>query len=168
MTAKKGRTELMEFLKNNNIQSKVIEHPAVFTVETMMEHLTDIEGHVTKNLFLKDKKKKLYLLSAVHSQDIKLNDICKKVGAANSLRFADENTMIEKLNVAQGCCTPLSLINDTEKDVRFIADSRLLEAGTMVYSHPMENTVTLGMSTEHFKEFLSVTGHEPIIIDFSA
>lgn len=66
-----GRKALMDLLANNSITSKLIEHPAVFTVETMMEHLGDIQdGLVTKNLFLKDKKKKLWLLTAVHSKEV--------------------------------------------------------------------------------------------------
>ena len=121
----KGREQLMKILENNAIKWKCVEHPAVFTVDAMMEHLTDIDGLVTKNLFLKDKKKKLWLLTAVHSKDVKLAEVGKKVGAPGGLRFADESIMIEKLGVEQGCCTPLSLINDEQKDVRFIVDADL-------------------------------------------
>jgi len=168
MASNKGRVELMQFLKNLSIETKLIEHPAVFTVETMMEHLTDIEGVITKNLFLKDKKKKLYLLSAVHTREVKLADIGKKVGASGGLRFADEAIMIDKLGVAQGCCTPLSLLNDGEKEVKFIVDKELVNNDVMVYSHPMENNATIGMTSEDFKKFLEATGHEPVVIDFES
>lgn len=161
MAACRGRKELMEMLVNNSIQTKVIEHPAVYTVETMMEHLKNIDGLVTKNLFLKDKKKKLWLLTAVHSKEVKLADVGKAVGASN-LRFADEAVMIEKLGVAQGCATPLAIFNDINNDVRLIVDSDLLKENTMVYAHPMENTATLGMSSEDFKKFIECSKHEPI------
>lgn len=43
----------------------------VFTVEEMMPHLQDVKGAVTKNLFLKDKKKKgLWLVSARHDRQV--------------------------------------------------------------------------------------------------
>ena len=45
----------------------------------MMPHLKDVKGAVTKNLFLKDKKKKLWLLTAKHDSEVKLSDIAKKV-----------------------------------------------------------------------------------------
>ena len=163
---KQGRKALMDFLTNNSITSKVIEHPAVFTVNTMIEHLGGIEdGLVTKNLFLKDKKKKLWLLTAVHSKEVKLAELAKTVGAPGGLRFADESVMIEKLGVAQGCATPLAIFNDSENDVRLIVDSDLLKEDTMVYSHPMENTATIGMTSADFKRFITFTKHEPVIVD---
>ena len=165
--AKGGRAELMALLQKLSIDTKIVEHPAVFTVETMMPHLEHLEGLVTKNLFMKDKKKKLYLLTALHSSEVKLNDIAKKVDAKGGLRLADESIMIEKLGVAQGCCTPLSLFNDEAKDVHFICDSILLDENQkMVFSHPMENTATVGMSIPDFKKFLAETGHDPISIEF--
>lgn len=43
----------------------------VFTVEEMMPHLQEVSGAVTKNLFLKDKKKKgLWLVSARHDRQV--------------------------------------------------------------------------------------------------
>lgn len=43
----------------------------VFTVEEMMPHLQEVGGAVTKNLFLKDKKKKsLWLVSARHDRQV--------------------------------------------------------------------------------------------------
>ena len=157
----------MALLEKLCIDTKIVDHPAVFTVETMMPYLENIEGLVTKNLFMKDKKKKLYLLTALHSREIQLNDIAKKVDAKGGLRLADESIMIEKLGVAQGCCTPLSLFNDEAKDVRFICDSILLDENQkMVFSHPLDNTATAGISIPDFKKFLSQTGHEPISIEF--
>ena len=54
----------------------------VFTVEEMMAHLNGkVTGGIAKNLFLRDKKKKgLWLFSARHDLDVKLNDLSKKVG----------------------------------------------------------------------------------------
>ncbi|XP_065676589.1 prolyl-tRNA synthetase associated domain-containing protein 1 isoform X2 [Hydra vulgaris] len=160
-----GRHQLMELLNNLKIETRVVEHPAVFTVDAMMDYLKDVDGFVTKNLFLKDKKNKLWLLCTSHSSQIKLSDVAKLVGAAGTLRFADEKIMIEKLGVAQGSCTPLSLCNDKNNDVKLILDQHLLRDGSWIYSHPLENTATLGMSVENFKMFLKETGHEPEVIN---
>ncbi|KAJ0066797.1 hypothetical protein NL108_002812, partial [Boleophthalmus pectinirostris] len=71
----------------------------VFTVEEMMPHLQGVTGAVSKNLFLKDKKKKsLWLVSARHDRQVNLNDLAKKLGVGSgNLRFADEAVMVEKL-----------------------------------------------------------------------
>lgn len=43
----------------------------MFTVDEMMPHLQEVSGAVTKNLFLKDKKKKsLWLVSARHDRQV--------------------------------------------------------------------------------------------------
>ena len=47
-----GRKELMEYLEKLEISTVTVEHPEVFTVEAMMEHLGGISGVVAKNLFL--------------------------------------------------------------------------------------------------------------------
>lgn len=162
-----SQQELMAYLENNAItETELIEHPEVFTVETMMPYLKDVDGLVCKNLFLKDKKKRLILLTCLHSQEINLGGIGKKIGFANP-RFADESVMIEKLGVAQGCCTPLSIFKDVNKEVNLVVDSRFVEEGVKVFAHPMVNTATLGLKSEDLIKFFKATEHEPIIIDFS-
>merc|ERR1719226_374422 len=108
-----GKSQLFEFFHQNGISYENIDHPEVFTVEAMLPYLKGLTGAVCKNLFLKDKKKNLFLLSAVHDKEIKLNDVAKAVGA-KELRFADENVLLEKLGVTQGCVTAFALINDPE------------------------------------------------------
>lgn len=162
-----GREELMAYLTKLEIFPEIIDHPEVFTVETMMPYLQQCNGVVSKNLFLKDKKKKLYLVSVEAEQRINLSDIAKKVRASGGLRFADESIMVEKLGVAQGCCTALALFNDTEKDVNFVIDSKFLNGvHERVYFHPMINTQTVGIKKDDLKKFLAAIDHKPIIIDF--
>ncbi|KAB5518309.1 hypothetical protein PHYPO_G00164230 [Pangasianodon hypophthalmus] len=93
------RTELENLLKSLNIDFVSVEHPEVFTVEEMMPHVQHLHGAVTKNLFLKDKKKKgLWLVSVRHDRQVNLNDLAKKLGVGSgNLRFADEAAMLEKL-----------------------------------------------------------------------
>lgn len=74
------RASLMAFLAElgiSDIQDR--DHPEVFTVETMMPYLEGMEGVVGKNLFLKDKKKNLFLLSAKHDAQVRLNEVAKQV-----------------------------------------------------------------------------------------
>ncbi|XP_029927158.1 prolyl-tRNA synthetase associated domain-containing protein 1 [Myripristis murdjan] len=163
------RAELEKFLQGLNIQTTCVEHPPVFTVEEMMPHLQEVSGVVTKNLFLKDKKKKsLWLLSARHDRQVNLNDLAKKLGVSSgNLRFADEATMLEKLKVGQGCATALALLFDTERSVTCVLDSDLLDGGhQMVHFHPMSNAATLGLRPDDLLRFLKETGHEPVLHHF--
>ncbi|PKU44672.1 prolyl-trna synthetase associated domain-containing protein 1-like [Limosa lapponica baueri] len=144
-------------------------HPQeVFTVEEMMPHVQHMKGGHSKNLFLKDKKKKgFWLVTVLHNRQVNLNDLAKKLGVGSgNLRFADENAMLEKLKVGQGCATPLALFCD-QGDVRFVLDAGFLEGGhEKVYFHPMTNSATMGLSPDDFLKFVRSTGHDPIIIHF--
>jgi len=159
-----GKDQLFEYFTKNGIKYNNVEHPEVFTVEAMMPYLKDVKGAICKNLFLKDKKKNLYLLAAAHDKEVKLNDVAKKVGA-KELRFGDESVMLELLGVSQGCVTAYALANDVNKNVKFIVDSSLLDGShSSVNFHPMVNTATTSISTQDFGKFLSLTGH--IVLKF--
>nr|XP_012332571.1 putative prolyl-tRNA synthetase associated domain-containing protein 1 isoform X1 [Aotus nancymaae] len=140
----------------------------VFTVEEMMPHIQHLKGAHSKNLFLKDKKKKSYwLVTVLHDRQINLNELAKQLGVGSgNLRLADETAMLEKLKVGQGCATPLALFCDAG-DVKFVLDSAFLEGGhEKVYFHPMTNAATMGLSPEDFLTFVKKTGHDPIILNF--
>jgi len=154
-----GKEGLFEFFSKNGIKFTNIDHPEVFTVEAMMPHLKDIDGAIIKNLFLKDKKKNLYLLSAVHDREVKLTEVAKAIGTKD-LRFGDESVMFEKLGVSQGSVTAYALVNDKNKSVKFIVDEALLdESFSSVNFHPMVNTATTNISTKDFAKMLAITGH---------
>lgn len=134
----------------------------------MMPHVQHLEGAHSKNLFLKDKKKKgFWLVTVLHDRQIRLNDLAKKLGVGSgNLRFADEADMLEKLKVGQGCATPLALFCD-QGDVKFVLDAGFLQGGyDRLYFHPMTNSATMGLHPEDFLKFLKSTGHEAIIMHF--
>uniref|UniRef100_UPI00398F0D67 prolyl-tRNA synthetase associated domain-containing protein 1 isoform X2 n=1 Tax=Pristiophorus japonicus TaxID=55135 RepID=UPI00398F0D67 len=103
MASAEMRKELEDYLKGLNIETVCEEHPEVFTVEAMMPYVQHLKGAHSKNLFLKDKKKKcLWLVTVLHNRQVNLNDLAKKLGSGSgNLRFADEGTMLEKLKVGQ-------------------------------------------------------------------
>ncbi|CAL8297915.1 unnamed protein product [Merluccius merluccius] len=163
------RAELEHCLQGLHIQTSCVDHPPVFTVEEMMPHLQDVGGAVTKNLFLKDKKKKtLWLVTVRHDRQVNLADLSKHLGlGSGNLRFADEAAMLEKLKVGQGCASVLALLFDTDCSVKLVLDRDLVQGGhPMVHSHPMTNAATLGMKPQDLLRFLQHTGHEPILHTF--
>ena len=155
------KQRLFAYFKQNQIQFDNIEHPEVFTVEAMMPYLKNITGAVSKNLFLKDKKGNLYLLSVLHDKTVNLTDISKKIKApGGGLRFASEDVLLDTLGVKQGCVTAYALLNDKKK-VKFLVDEDMINGKfERVYFHPLVNTATTGISCGDFKRFVTLTGHE--------
>lgn len=145
--------------------SALIFNLQVFTVEQALPHLENTEGKFAKNLFLKDKKKRLYLFCAPHDADIKLNDLAKLVGATGGLRFADASILEEKLGIQEGSVSVFGIINDTENEVKLVLDQRLLdETYTKLGFHPMVNSATTSISPCDLKTFINKTNHEPLIV----
>ncbi|XP_040981460.1 uncharacterized protein LOC115345126 isoform X2 [Aquila chrysaetos chrysaetos] len=63
------RESLAQRLRDLGIATVTAEHPQVFTVEEMMPHVQHMKGGHSKNLFLKDKKKKgFWLVTVLHNR----------------------------------------------------------------------------------------------------
>nr|CAB3265181.1 prolyl-tRNA synthetase associated domain-containing protein 1-like [Phallusia mammillata] len=159
-------SELHGILSDLNIKYHYVDHPEVFTVEAMMPYLANCKGLVCKNLFVKDKKKKLWLLVACHDKEIKLAEVAKLISARGGLRFADESVLYEKLKVLQGCVTPMAIYNDLSCDVTVVLDKTFVEnPQETIYCHPMSNAASIGIKSSDFLKFLQHCKHEPLLIE---
>ncbi|KAF4663333.1 hypothetical protein FOL47_005806 [Perkinsus chesapeaki] len=139
------------------------EHEPVMTVDEMVKHLDGIEGERAKNLFLKDKKKHYYLLTADINSKTDLSSIGKLI-SAKDLRFVDGKKMTEMLGVPLGSVTPFALMNESAEGVKFVLDSKLASSD-VVCVHPNRNTATVGVNGANLVKFAEATGHEVVTID---
>lgn len=162
----KTRADLLAFLDSLGVAHQTLDHPAVFTVGEGGDIKAAIPGAHTKNLFLKDAKGQLWLVSAEGHAQIDLKRLRAVIGSAK-LSFGNAELMQETLGVTPGSVTAFGLINDTDRRVRFVLDSTLAEA-ELVNFHPLTNTGTTTVSREGFRTFLRALGIEPLVVDFVA
>lgn len=153
-------------MADNAIDQTTHDHPAVFRVEEGLDLKAELPGVHTKNLFLKDAKGRLWLISAAQDTVIDLKRAHLPMGAAR-LSFGNETLMWETLGVRPGSVTALGLINDADRRVTFVLDRRLHEAD-IVNFHPLTNTATTALSRDAFGQAITLLGREPIVIDFAA
>ena len=158
------RAELIAFLDQLGIASTTHDHPAVFTVGESEAIKQAIPGVHTKNLFLKDSKDQLWLISAEGHAQIDLKRLHTVIGSAR-LSFGRAELMAETLEVAPGSVTAFGLVNDRNHRVRFVLDRTLAEADVVNF-HPLTNTATTTVSGEGFRRFLAAVGVSPMIVDF--
>lgn len=158
------RADLFAVLDDLGIAHETIEHPAVFTVAESAHLRSLIEGGKSKNLFLKDKKGRLFLLTAEDEAEIDLKRQHEKLGAQGRLSFASADLLEEVWGVTPGSVTPFGAINDREGRVTVALDSGLLARGRVNF-HPLQNTATTAVSADDLLRFLRATGHEPLIVD---
>jgi Ala-tRNA(Pro) deacylase len=162
----KTRADLMAFLDAHGIAHSTLDHPAVFRVDEGHEIKAALPGAHTKNLFLKDAKGQLWLISAEGRTAIDLKSLPPVIGAAR-LSFGSAERLYAALGVTPGSVTALALINDPERKVRFVLDRALAEAD-LVNFHPLTNTATTALGRDGFRRFLDVLGVEPLVVDFTA
>ena len=109
-----NREETIEYLKKENIDFTLIEHPAVFTVEEA-DRLTlpHREAHA-KNLFIRDEKKRnYYLITLKEDKVLDLKDLRRRFGT-KPLSFASAEDLEKILGVQPGSVSALALLNDRE------------------------------------------------------
>jgi len=160
------RNALLDFLADHGIDAVTHDHPAVFTVGEGDEIKARIPGAHTKNLFLKDAKDQLWLISAEGHAEIDLKRLHTVIGSAR-LSFGNAALMEETLGVTPGSVTAFGLVNDVGRRVRFVLDRTLAEAGHVNF-HPLTNTATTTVSAEGFRKFLAALDIRPLVVDFVA
>jgi Ala-tRNA(Pro) deacylase len=140
------------------------QHRPVFTVDESRDLKTALPGGHTKNLFLKDKRGRLFLLSALGDAVIDLNAVSKLIGSGR-FSFGNAELLMQHLGVTPGSVTVFGIINDTERNVTLLLDEGLF-AHDPVNFHPLRNDATTAVSPADLLKFCRATGHEPIRIAF--
>ena len=160
------RDSFLAWLEGNGIDHVTLDHPAVFRVGEGDDFKARLPGAHTKNLFLKDKKDRLWLISARQDTEIDLKRLHRVIGS-DRLSFGSAELMVETLGVTPGSVTAFGLINDADMRLNFVVDRRLWEAERVNF-HPLTNTATTGVDQAGFRRFLEAIGIAPLVVDFAA
>jgi Ala-tRNA(Pro) deacylase len=154
---------LLAALDAMGIAHETVSHPPLFTVDESRQLRGAIPGAHTKNLFLKDKKGKLFLVTAVENTVIDLKRLHEIIGGSGRLSFGNADQLMACLGVTPGSVTAFGAINDTAGAVSVILDARLSAYGR-VNGHPLVNTMTTGIAYADLVQFLTATGHVPQVL----
>jgi Ala-tRNA(Pro) deacylase len=156
--------DLIAFLDSLGVATQTVEHPALHTVEDSQSLRGDIAGGHAKNLFVKDKKGRLFLLVVGETAKVDLKRVHEKIGAQGRVSFGSAEQLEEVWGVKPGAVTPFGAINDSERRVTVVLDRALMRHGQVNF-HPLVNTRTTGLASADLVTFLKATGHEPAVAD---
>jgi len=160
------RSDLLARLNDLGLETKTFDHPAVFTVAESADVKAGIPGGHSKNLFLRDKKGRVFLVTAEGDAAIDLKTISGKIGASGRVSFGKPELLLELLGLTPGSVTPFGIVNDTEGRVTVVLDAAMMEHEILNF-HPMENTATTSIRREDLVRFLEAEGHPPLIVAVS-
>lgn len=155
-----NKQEIYTFLKKQNIWHEITEHKAVYTMGELLEVDVPYPSADAKNLFIRDdKKRNYYLITVCGNKRVDLKEF-RNVNQTRPLSFASAKDLQAILGLLPGSVTPLGLLNDEERKVKFFLDEDFLEEPGIVGIHPNENTATVWMKTTDLVELLKEHGTE--------
>ncbi len=144
--------DLFKYLEKLDIKYELFEHEPYSSVIQSKRDRKNMKGFHLKNLFLRDKKKENFLVVVQEDQEINLKSLPEKIGSSR-FSFGSPDRLFEKLGVQPGSVTPLSIINNKEKDVHLFLDERTRNQ-VKIFCHPLINNKTISLSYRDLEIFL--------------
>lgn len=157
------REDLLALLDRLGVAHTTYDHIPVYTVEEGNQVWHTIPGRHCKNLFLKDGKGKLWLVTAPSDRAIDLKTLPDRIGSKR-LSFGKPELLMEVLGVAPGSVTPFSLVNDTERRCTVVFDAEMMAEPLCGY-HPLDNAATTVIHPDGLRALVAHTGHEMHVVD---
>ncbi len=157
-------TDFLTRLEALGIAHTTFEHAPVFTVEESKQSRGDLDGAHVKNLFLRNKKGTMWLVTCLEDRRVDLRWLADTLGAGR-FSFANAQRLMKYLGVIPGAVTTFAVINDSTNSVRVALDGALLES-QRVNLHPLTNAMTTTIRSADLLRFLEAVDHSPKMIDF--
>lgn len=163
-SAPAGPADLFARLEALGIETTTIRHPPVFTVEEAKTLRGELPGGHTKNLFVRDKKGRMWLIVCLEDRRVDLKALSGRL-ASGRLSFASAGRLMAHLGVVPGAVTPFALINDRTGAVTAVLDADMLTRHARLNFHPLDNAMTTGIAPEDLVRFLEAVDHAPVLLD---
>lgn len=160
--------EVLAKLDSWGVDYVLHEHVALRTVEDAkaVEAGMAVEGENAfrvKNLYLRDKKKRNYLVTLEQDREIDLKALGAQLGVGN-LSFGSADRLMQNLGILPGAVSPLAMVTGAEAGVRFVIDAAVKEAAR-IYMHPLVNDRTVAMDVADLWVVLEKLGVEVAFLE---
>lgn len=109
-----------------------------------------------KNLYLRDRKKRNYLISVEQDRVVDLKALGQEIDAPG-LSFGSADRLLQMLGILPGAVSPLAMITGAQNDVRFYMDTAA-QAADVIHMHPLVNDRTVAMPRADFMAFMQRLG----------
>lgn len=154
-------------LGDKGIAYECMEHPPVYTMEDTEAAGITKKGAICKNLFLRDAKgTSHYLVTLPGAKRVNLKELAEQLGSSK-LSFASAERLQKYLGVAQGCVSPLGVLNDESRSVVVVFDQDLPDGGA-VGVHPNDNTASIWLTFADLRKIIEQHGNPIAFAAFDA
>lgn len=154
-------------LGDKGIVYECMEHPPVYTMKDTEAAGITKKGAICKNLFLRDAKgTNHYLVTLPSAKRVNLKGLAEQLGSSK-LSFASAERLQKYLGVAQGCVSPLGVLNDESRSVVVVFDQDLPDGGA-VGVHPNDNTASIWLAFADLRKIIEQHGNPIAFAAFDA
>src|SRR3546814_14482229 len=102
--------------------------PPVFTVEESKVLRGELPGHHIKNLFLRNQKGQMWLVTCLEDRAVDLKGLCERIGAGR-LSFGRADRLMTYLGVSHGAVTPFAVLPAKEEERKTSAKGKGMAVG---------------------------------------
>lgn len=155
---------LLERLAALGIAQRTVSHPPLYTVAESKELRGQLPGLHIKNLFLRNKKGAMWLVTCLEDREVDLKWLGEALEAGR-FSFGSPERLMSYLGVSPGAVTPFAVVNDKGGEVAMVLDSALV-CPDPVNAHPLVNDRTTAVSGTDLVRFLEALGHPPRLLTF--
>ena len=158
-----SKEQTCEALRAMGVEFERVDHPAVYNMAETERLALPHPAAEAKNLFLRDDRREQYFLLTVRGDKrVDLKEF-RRTHRTRPLKFASEEELSSLLGLIPGAVTPLGVLNDEARRVKFFLDRAF--AGGLVGVHPNDNTATLWLRAEDLIRVVREHGNEIEYID---
>ena len=154
---------LLERLAALGIETRTVAHEPLFTVEQSKALRGQLPGGHTKNLFLRNKKGRMWLVTCLEDRQVDLKALAAALEGGR-FSFGSAERLMANLGVIPGAVTPFAVTNDAGGAVQMVLDKALLDHDPLNF-HPLDNARTTAIAPGDLLRFLEAVGHPPLILD---
>ena len=149
--------KLFNLLNSNNVNFELYKHYPLYSVsesKVAQENIfpSDQNSVHIKNLYLRDKKHRNYLITCEQDKSIDLKILKEKI-KSNRLSFGSPDKLFQHLGVFPGSVSPFCMLNGIKNNVNFYCDYDL-KGYTKIFLHPFTNDKTIYMNLDDLEKFL--------------
>ena len=148
---------LLRLLREHQVSFRLFRHKPLFSVNDSKSvqaliFPSNIYSVHIKNLFLRDKKKRNYLITCEQDRIIDLK-ILKEIIKSDRLSFGSHDRLLRHLGVFPGAVSPFCMLNGIKKSVKFFCDYDLKQY-KKIYLHPFVNDMTVCLDLDDLENIL--------------
>ncbi len=150
--------DLVGQLKAIESEVELFNHAPALTVEAWQAAVggeaAASGASFAKNLLLRDKSNKMYLVVALASTEVDIKTLSLRLGLGKKVpRMAPAEALKTVLHVPEGCLTPFALSRPDAKGIVLLLDEKL-KAENKILFHPLRNDQSVSLSPTGLQSYL--------------